>query len=273
MSKYDNPTKHAWRQRAFKASTKSLVDRGQPIEDARAIVLVDPRENHELDIEVLESEGWIRRNIWACAWRWVGPSSLELYRGVNRVCGDLAAAMTKSEVPSFNLLHLDFCKPLPNERDESHFGVFWNAISRGKLLQPSSIIINFNLRAYFNNDLYRDFLLAYVRRSYSMPEGKGAGAIDMRTVPWVYDPDTGTRSSTPLYFGPGLFSPERDFRGDKEYFAQQAFILVEFMRLFFNDLGCSLAVATTWFRTLGQHTANALLAKLKEKPPADCSNQ
>ncbi len=179
---YVDPDKEKSRASLFGDATRLLQAAEQTIPYCQALILVDGRQDHARDVDVLTRLGWRRENIHAVARVWSEKVRDIHYGGVKTIEDDLAHYLSVKGVP-FHLAYLDFCKPFGNERSEHHFSVLASLFACERLEEHAALITNSNLSAYWQDPVYNALIRAYAAPDF-LREGS-VGMISVRAMSWA----------------------------------------------------------------------------------------
>lgn len=221
MAKYDHPEKEQARITLLKAAIENLKARGLAAGDISALVLVDGTDPQARDAEVLEGLGVARSRVTVVSKEWTEDVKT-LYAGCTLVESELSRSIEAASTP-FHIVYLDFCKPLPNESAEHQVSTLFKIFQHRRLAQRSVLITNFAVKGYFDVQLYREFMRAYVAPDY-WSEG-GVSRMSIRTL-----------SSGVNRLGGDLFAPKEKIREGDVTMEQKAKILTAFMDNFVSDI-------------------------------------
>lgn len=219
--KYTDEDKEKCRAGLFKSSVNLLIKAGIQAANICALILVDGEELQARDLENLEKYGISRKNVWVISEQWSNDAR-NLHHGTHIVESELSEFLISNDCPVFDFVYFDFCKPFPNEPKEHHIAVPYNLFERARLSQHSVLATNFSVKAYFNNDFYRDVLISYVSPDYNMDK-EGPKMISYKAL-----------SSGWNLLGNGLFHLKIT-PGDL-YLEQKCRILMCFMDAFVRDM-------------------------------------
>jgi len=235
-NKYDSPNKVKVRQELFEEALKRLQFNNITPQNARVLILVDGTLPQNYDITELVKNKVSTNNIFAISKSWDNNVKNKYYQGVNVIDNTLHEFLAdKSQSDKFDMVYLDFCKPLCNElnpgnpESEFHFRSLFNLCYHDKLSPFAVLITNFNVTAYFNNELYRKFMLAYVWPDFHVERrnGKLFSQMSYRTF----------RMNQTILVSDKVFSDENDPCKNPRYAEQQISILIAFMQSFLSDMG------------------------------------
>ncbi len=246
--KYIDEDKEKCRNELFNISINLLAKSGIQVENIRALILVDGTQPHAKDLESLQNSGVPRQNVWAISKHWNEGARI-LHSDAHIIEKELSEFITSNDCPSFDFCYFDFCKSLPNFLKEYHIAVLYNLFERFRLSQRSVLATNFSIKAYFNNDFYRNILLSYITPDYNMDKD-GPKTISFKAL-----------SGGLNLLGNNLFNLQIT-PGDP-YLEQKCLILMCFIDAFVMDMA-EVYVPTKPLRALA---SPELLAELQEFAP------